>query len=131
MRGLLPKLITLIACLIVAATAQVLAFAMTGAGHGWLAPFLCSFLLWLAYPAVGLSLLGAPTAKARSSAFVDVWLFGAAAAADLVLLLINDWSHVPWFYRNYPGLVVAWAVLWIGWQVPPAWQVSKRLAARL
>ncbi|HEY1144418.1 MAG TPA: hypothetical protein VGE68_10375 [Sphingomicrobium sp.] len=124
----MPKLITLTAGLFLAATAQLLAFAMTGAGHGWLAPFLSSFLLWLTYPAVGMFLLRTPGAKDRWSARADVWLLAAAVLADLVLLVINDWNQVPWFYRNYPWLVVGWVMLWIGWQLPPVWVFSRRLA---
>jgi riboflavin transporter FmnP len=130
MRRPLSKLITLTASLLLAATAQILAFMMTGAGHGWLAPFLFSLLLWVAYPAVGFLLLWKDKAEVRSFARAAVWLLGAAILADILLMLMNDWAHLPWFLRNYPGLVVAWAALWIGWQIPSAWLLSKRVAGQ-
>jgi hypothetical protein len=130
MRSLLPKLVALTSSLVLAAAAQILAFLLTGGGHGWLAPFPFSLLLWLTYPAVGLLLLGRGTTERSWLRLVDRWLLCSAILADLTLLLINDWTHIPWFWRNYPGFVVGWAVLWIGWQIPPAWIFAKRLAGR-
>lgn len=93
MRGL-----AIIGGFICAGMAQFIAFAMTGAGHGWILPFLVS---------------------------ASMFLLGALL--DLALLLDAFGSYHPFGLSGFTPALEIWLLFWLGWQAIAARMLWYRL----
>ena len=94
---------------------QFIGLGMTGAGHGWIAPFYFSMPLFLLYPAA----LIRAFRSGRGGMAIDLALLAVALALDLLLLRNifgeeNRYFHTLW--GRFPGFVLLWIALWAGWQ---------------
>lgn len=87
-----------------------LALMMTGAGHGWIAPFWFSLSLLVLYPA---------TAVERVREGLSLWPAllpaGAAATGDILLLRNMLWEETEYFQRA-GGMAYLWLLFWFAWQ---------------
>lgn len=109
------RIVLLVAGLAIAAFASLLAFAMAGAGHGWVTPMLFSLALYPLYPFVLLRMT-AIGPKWRRLDLVIVWLAGIGDAL-LVLATIQEGTHYFWRVMDAGGLfVMLWLSIWFGWQ---------------
>lgn len=109
-----------------AVVAQFLALGLTGAGHGWVAPFFYSPLLFVAYPIV-LARLIQPS---RRMIWIEIMLLAAAVAADTYLAanaLGSEASYVNRVMAAAPAFLVLWLCLWSAWQPLLIWLLLRGL----
>lgn len=102
-----------------AALAQMLALGMTGAGHGWITPFLFSVTLFLLNPIALLRL----TAGQTRSITIDVLLIVIALILDGALYVMTVREGAEYFWRVTPFNWV-WLVFWSMWQVGVACRIA-------
>lgn len=99
-----------------AAVAQVLSLGVAGAGHGWVAPFFYSPLLFLTYPVVLVRLAD----RERRAGWVEVALVVVAIAADLCLVtdaLGPEAVYIDRVSADAPFFLISWLCLWSAWQI--------------
>ena len=118
MRGL-----AIIGGFIFAGMAQFIAFAMTGAGHGWMLPFLVSASMFLLYPIALLRLGDKESTNRRPEAA----LLLVGALLDLVLLLDAFGSYHPFGLSGLTPALEIWLLFWLGWQIIAARMLWYRL----
>ena len=109
-----------------AAVAQFLALGLAGAGHGWVAPFFYSPLLFVAYPVV-LARLADQNRRAR---WIEVALLAVAIAADLRLVanaLGPEAVYINRMMADAPVFLVPWLCLWSAWQILTVWLLLRGL----
>ncbi len=105
--------------------AQAIAFFMTGAGHGWVAPFTFSALLWIAYPVALLRWVDRPS----RTFWIEALLIVVAVAADLRLhdnivdAEARYFSVTMYIAPFWGGL---WLLLWCAWQPLVAVTFARR-----
>lgn len=103
-----------------AAVGQFLALGVAGAGHGWVAPFFYSPLLFVAYPLV----LARLADRNRRTRWIEVALLTVAIAADWGLAsnaLGPEAIYVTRVLAAAPIFLVSWLFLWSGWQILALW----------
>lgn len=108
-----------------AALAQMLALGMTGAGHGWITPFLFSATLFLLNPIALLRLAAGQTRTIK----IDVLLIAAALILDGALYVMTVREGVEYFWRVTP-LNWVWLGFWSLWQVGVACRIAYVLTSR-
>ena len=111
--------------LAMAAIALWIAFAMTGFGEGWIAPFLFSPALFLLNP---FAFVRASGGRAHALA-IDILLVVVAVALDVALLAMTRQEGVEYFWRVRP-LNWVWLILWSLWQLAIVGKLAIRLAPR-
>ena len=95
--------------------AELIAFLLAGAGHGWVTPLSYSLLLFLAWPAT-LVVLALDHPRRRLFCLL-LLLAGLAADAALVRATLRE--GLQYFERGFtagPVLDLIWIALWLGWQ---------------
>lgn len=105
--------------LMVAAFAQYLALTMTGAGHGWIAPFFYSPALFVAYPLVLVRIFGRGAgAPRRRRLAIDLLLVTAAVLLDVLLVRSTLAEERQYFeaVMALPPFPHLWLLLWTAWQ---------------
>ena len=117
-----------------AGLAQLIALMLAGAGHGWIAPFFWSPLLFLVYPITFLRWLGV----GPPSPAIDGGLVVVAAAADCLLIAssyANEGPYLRAIFAAFAPALLAWIGLWAFWQVLALrilWQtLARRRAERV
>lgn len=107
-----------------AIVAQFLALGLTGAGHGWVAPFFCSPLLFITYPLV----LARVMEPNRQTIWIEIALLAVAIAADLYLganALGSEARYVDRMIADAPAFFIPWLCLWWGWQIMVIWLLLR------
>ncbi len=112
------------------------AFFLTGAGHGWAAPFVYSLALPFAYPAV----LVRSRAGARNWIVLDIAVVALAIAADVGLIrdAISYGAErsphpdhtLPGIHKSVLPMFLIWLALWLFWQfvaVRTLWRHMRRV----
>jgi hypothetical protein len=108
-------LMTMIAASMSGLLIAALAVILAGGGHGW------TGALWSGFAVVTIPLgalawryrdVGAGRTIARAIVAMDVLVDAA-----LFLAMLDDDFRTAW--RHLAPIVLIWAALWIGWQVPP------------
>ena len=101
-----------------AATAQLIAFGMAGAGHGWITPFWFSMPLWILVPvALCVSGIRGGYPRGRRGFLIALALVGVALDVGLVWATLGEGSKYFWqIMRLAPLLAVVWLALFAGWQ---------------
>src|SRR5206468_8085515 len=105
----------------IAASMSVLAIAalavpLAGGGHGW------SGALWSAF-AVITAPLGALAWRYRdvpAGRVIAIVVIAVDVVVDLLLIVSARGDDFDAAWRHLAPIVIVWAALWIGWQVPPA-----------
>lgn len=109
----------IIAGLLLALLGHFLAFAMTGAGHGWIAPFWASFLLWIVLPLTFATV--SPLGRYRDGGKRHLsWLVAAGMAGDAVLLwaTIDEGTQYFWTVMDMATpFPILWLSIWSSWQI--------------
>ena len=89
-----------------------MAFIIGGGGHGWVSTLISS---------VGLVLLPAALiAWARHHRPTAIVAAALAIAADIAMAIATareGFEYVERVFESFPVLVLAWLLLWLGWQV--------------
>ena len=106
------------------AIALWIAFAMTGFGEGWIAPFLFSPVLFLLNP---LAFVRASGSRARAFP-IEIILVVVAVGLDVALLVMTLREGVEYFWRVSP-LNWVWLILWSSWQVAIVGKLAIRFAS--
>ena len=102
-----------------AAIAQLLAFFMAGAGHGWITPFWFSMPLWVLMP-VGFVLSDARAGYPRRRRAPLLVMAAVGICLDIGLVWATIEEGVRYFWRvleSAPPFPIAWIALFAGWQV--------------
>ena len=108
--------------------AHGIALLLTGAGHGWVAPFTFSALLWVAWP---LSLLRWLDRQSRTF-WIEARLLLAAVAADVRLHQNIVGDEARYFAASMtiaPVFTGLWLLLWGAWQVLVLFVMVRRFIA--
>lgn len=104
-----------IAGLLIAFIGQFVAFAMTGAGHGWITPFFVSPFLGFAYPFVLVRAVNVFSAG-KASLRLEWIAVAVAVASDALLAWLTYREGIEYFQRLLGGFAELWISIWIGWQ---------------
>ena len=108
--------VAIVAGLAIAAVAEFIALMLAGAGHGWVAAWPFSLILFAAYPA---ALFRMPIAVGKS-AMLDIAMLVVGVVASLLLLAATN-AEAEYFWKVVhfeDGLqfIIVWLLLWFGWQ---------------
>lgn len=113
--------------LLLAFVAQLLAFAMMGAGHGWIAPFYASLLLWIFLPLT--FAIASPFGRFRQGRrrrLLMIILIGLIADVALVVATIQEGVDYFWTAMKLGGaFVIPWLLIWISWQLVAALALAR------
>jgi hypothetical protein len=122
----LPLRVALVIGLLIAASAQLLAFPIAGAGHGWMQPLFFSPALFVVYPILVVR-LSAP--KELPWPGIEVLLVGAGIALDLLLVRATEAEGMTYFrgVLASPPLPHLWLLLWLLWQALALMLVVRRI----
>jgi hypothetical protein len=104
--------------LLIGAAANLSAFVLSGAGHGWNTPLWVSPLLLIVYP-----LVLARAVIAAASPRIEYAVLLAAVASDIILaaLAYREGLEYLWTEVRVGGVfLVLWIAAWLGWQVVAA-----------
>lgn len=115
-----------------AAFAQLLSFGIGGAGHGWIAPFFFSPIMWFTLPLMAARLVqrGAGSDKLP---FVDGLMLLSALALDAALIgatrkemfdIGPEQTNIV-LSLQWP-LISIWLVLWLSWQIAALFLLCTR-----
>jgi hypothetical protein len=104
--------------------AQVLAFGLAGAGHGWVIPLFITMPLILLYP---LAMIAA-FRKSESSFIVGMIVFFFAISLNGILIKssLDESRYFKNIWNNDPYICLCWIVFWLGWQVPAVYALFKK-----
>lgn len=124
----MKRLLLVLLGLAIAAMAQFIAFALVGAGHGWVSPFFASLILFLMWPFALVRLAD----RASLSPIPEAILLGIAAIADLWLIAatVGEARYFQHMLASYPAFVLGWIGIWLGWQVVAFAALLSRMALR-
>ena len=104
--------------LAIAAFAQLLSFALAGAGHGWLTPLPASLLLWLLTPVA--FLFAWPGNGAGWRILLPMLLIAVVLDAWLIKSTIEEQRHLAHYLdvNDLIGFLIVglWIGLWLLWQ---------------
>lgn len=105
--------------LLLALVAQFLAVMLAGAGHGWVAPFLLSFALWVLLPMT--LAIAWPIGRGSSRvALLAIVVVALCADAVLVSRTISEVDYLSAYIKvnGLLGLLIIglWLCLWSFWQ---------------
>jgi hypothetical protein len=95
--------------------AQVLAFGLAGAGHGWVIPLFITMPLILLYP---LAMIAAFRKSDRS--FITgmiVFFFAISLNGILIKSSLDEGRYFEKVWNLNPYICLCWIVFWLGWQV--------------
>lgn len=108
------KVTILLGAIVSGVVVAFLAVLMGGAGHGWTAAI-------VSMTAVLTAPLGAAAwlLRSRGTAFVAVATNLVLDTTFVVRTFTEGLEYAAKAVEHMPHVVVAWAALWIGWQVPP------------
>lgn len=114
--------------LAVAGAAQLLAFALVGAGHGWVSPFFASLILFMTLPFALIRLAD----RVSLSPIPEAILLGIALIADIWLIAatIGEARNFQHMLETYPAFVLGWIAIWLSWQALASAALLSRLALR-
>ena len=104
--------------LLVAFIAQFLAFLLAGAGHGWVAPFFLSFVLWVLLPMT--LAIAWPIGRGSRLALLAILVVALVADAVLVSRSIGEAGYISQYIKinGVAGYLIIglWLCLWTFWQ---------------
>jgi hypothetical protein len=111
--------------LFLALIAQFLAFLLAGSGHGWVAPFLLSFALWVFLP-ITLALAW-PIGPGSPRALTPILVLALVADAMLINRSIGEAAYISQYINinGWAGLLIIglWLCLWLFWQAILGWSL--------
>jgi FtsH-binding integral membrane protein len=111
----IPKIIAAtVTGLVCVSCCALFAFAMGGAGHGWLTPLFVSLSGFVLFP------LTFSCAATRASRTLCMAVLVLLALADVALYLKTQNEGVEYFYRA-GGFGLFWIAMWLAGHVPAAW----------
>lgn len=112
---MIPKIIAAtVVGLVYALLCAFFAFAMGGAGHGWLTPLFVSLSGFVLFP------LSFSCAATRASRTLCIAVLVLLALSDVALYLKTQTEGVEYFHRaGSAGLL--WITMWLVGHVPAAW----------
>lgn len=119
-------LFALLGGFIAAMVCLVLAFFLSGSGHGWNTPLRFSLGGFITYP-VGILVLLSP--KRSQDAAVYGFLLALALAGDYGLYVMSDAEGWEYFHRAAP-LNFIWLATWSLWQLAILWAFIAVLRKR-
>jgi len=95
-----------------------MAWAMNGAGEGWVEPFLFSLALWILLPVTFIK-VSKGQRRGENSA-LDRKLLWAAALLDTLLIamtLLDGGENFGRAMKFVPAYVYIWILMWLSWQI--------------
>jgi hypothetical protein len=109
-------LLTMLAASLSGLAIAALAVPLAGGGHGWMGA------LWSAFAVITVP-LGALAWRYRdvsAGRVIAIVVLVVDGIVDVLLIAATRDGHFAVAWRHLAPIVVAWAALWIGWQIPPA-----------